>query len=203
MIAMAFDYSILSVDDRRFLKDRAQQIRGRVALASQQIVEMGEMLIEAKSRLPHGQFGGWVRAEFDWTDRTARQMMNVAEKFKSENFSDLQIAPSALYLLAAPSTPTEVREEFFAAAKAGSAVTHAAVRVRVGARREAVAVIGSGGEVAAESIGDEGYSAIEAMIDDLCEMASRPSWQLPALKIKQKAEELRAAFVRTYGQHRE
>jgi hypothetical protein len=41
-------------------------------------------------------------------------MMNVATEFKSINFIDLEIAPSALYLLAAPSTPEPARQEAIA-----------------------------------------------------------------------------------------
>lgn len=73
----------------------------------------------------HGYFGEWLKAEFDWTERTARRFMAVADSFKSDKLSDLDIAPSALYLLSAPSTPEEVREEALDRAEAGEPITHA------------------------------------------------------------------------------
>jgi hypothetical protein len=41
----------------------------------------------------------------------AKAFMRVYRQFKSENFSDLQIDISALYLIASPSTPELVRQE--------------------------------------------------------------------------------------------
>lgn len=92
---------------------------------AQDIIEIGQKLIDVKQHLGHGKFGLWLRLEFEWTDRTARQFMRVAEAFKSENFSDLDFAPSALYLLAAPSTPDEVRREALERAYQGESITHA------------------------------------------------------------------------------
>ncbi len=63
-----------------------------------------------EARLGHGPFDSWVRAEFDWTPRTAYRFIQVVEHFQScDKLS--QLAPSALYLLAAPSTPEAVRLE--------------------------------------------------------------------------------------------
>ncbi len=78
--------------------------------AAQDIVEIGERLIEVKAHLEYGQFQGWIKAEFDWTRQTAYRFMQVAERFKGCN-NLLQVAPSALYLLASPSTPDEARAE--------------------------------------------------------------------------------------------
>jgi hypothetical protein len=47
---------------------------------------------------------------------------------KNANFADLHIAPSALYLLAAPSTPEAARLEALERAEAGEAITHSAAR---------------------------------------------------------------------------
>lgn len=102
---------------------------------AQDIIEIGQKLIDVKERLGHGKFGLWLRLEFEWTDRTARQFMRVAEAFKSENFSDLNFAPSALYLLAAPSTPDEVRREALERAFMGESITHAKVKRLVAGRK--------------------------------------------------------------------
>ncbi len=70
-------------------------------------------------RVLEGEWLPYLDREFGWADRTARNFINVAENFKLENFSDLSIGPSALYLLASPSTPESAREEAVAQAEAG------------------------------------------------------------------------------------
>ena len=57
-----------------------------------------------KAELPHGQFLPWIAAEFEMSDRTANDFMNVANRFggKSAIISDLK--PTILYALSAPST---------------------------------------------------------------------------------------------------
>lgn len=62
------------------------------------------------------------------TDRMAQNFMRVAIRFKSEKFSDLSIAPSALYLLAAPSTPDEAVDEALDRAAQGEKITHHAAQ---------------------------------------------------------------------------
>jgi hypothetical protein len=64
-----------------------------------------------KEQLAHGQWVKWLRDEFAWTDRTARNMMSVAERFKSENVSDLRIDISALYVLAPAPQHQEVQRD--------------------------------------------------------------------------------------------
>ena len=58
-----------------------------------------------------GAFGGWLESEFEWDTRQAQRFMNVAEKFQNQQFVEFDFAPSALYLLAAPSIPDEARAE--------------------------------------------------------------------------------------------
>jgi hypothetical protein len=123
-----FDYGILDRETADFLQQQTGEIRALMRRSAQDIFEIGEKLIEIKQRLGHGRFGNWLAAEFAWTDRLAQQFMNVARQFRSENISDLQLAPTALYLLAAPSTPEVVREEALARARAGEPITHKQVK---------------------------------------------------------------------------
>jgi hypothetical protein len=44
----------------------------------------------------------WVDAEFGMIDQTARNMMNVAEKFDGNRKRVSDLRPKALYLLASP-----------------------------------------------------------------------------------------------------
>ncbi len=100
-------------------------------------IEIGRRLTECKKRLGHGQWGTWLDREFRWSDRQALNFMRVYElvESKSENFAELQISVSALYLLAAPSTPPEVRDEIIERAERGEKLTHAKVLERVRLRR--------------------------------------------------------------------
>ena len=50
--------------------------------------------------------------------------MQVARQFESIKLMDLSIAPSALYILSAPSTPNSVREEALKRARAGENITY-------------------------------------------------------------------------------
>jgi hypothetical protein len=56
------------------------------------------------AQLEHGQWEKWLREEFDWSEQSARNMMQVDTRFKNTNFVDLRIDISSLYFLAAPST---------------------------------------------------------------------------------------------------
>ena len=119
-----FDYTSLDLDTAQFIQEQTGEIRGLMRRTAQDIFEIGQKLLQVKAKLGHGRFGTWLTVEFDWTERTAQQFMNVARQFKVENFADLQLAPSALYLLAAPSTPPKVRQEAIARAESGETITH-------------------------------------------------------------------------------
>jgi hypothetical protein len=126
-----FDYATFDPDTRRVLRERAEQIRGLARTAISGIMEIGKHLTEVKEQLGHGQFLKWIDAEFRWRQRTAENYMAVYARFKSANFADLQIDPSALYLIAAPSTPESVRVEAVRRAESGEHVSHRDVRALV------------------------------------------------------------------------
>jgi hypothetical protein len=131
-----FDYEVLDTETRIVVQQRTTEIKALMKRAATDIIEIGQKLTEVKGRLGHGHFGGWLRAEFDWTPRTAQQFMLVAETFKNENFSLLEVAPSALYLLAAPSTPDSARQEALDRASEGEPITHQVARDIVGNHRQ-------------------------------------------------------------------
>src|ERR1700730_71195 len=102
------------------LADTINTLRKR---AASDIIEIGQRLIEAKAIAGHGNWLPWLEKEFGWTDQTARNYMQVYECAKSQNFLNLDLPVSALYLLAAPSTPPEAVETVINRAKAGEKVT--------------------------------------------------------------------------------
>ena len=122
-----FDQSQLPEDVQALLQGAAERIRVRLKRTAEDIIEIGHDLLLVKDRLEHGQFGVWLKAEFEFSDQTARRFMQVAERFgKSNNLLDFK--PAILYALSAPSTSEEVREAAVKLAEAGETVTLADVQ---------------------------------------------------------------------------
>src|SRR5947209_2063963 len=95
-----FDYSPLPAKTAEKVKAAAEHIRETVKSTIEDIIAVGNEFLTVKEALPHGQFTPWLRLEFGWTERHARNFMAVAEQFgKTEMISDLKIAPTAAYLL--------------------------------------------------------------------------------------------------------
>jgi hypothetical protein len=117
-------YASLDVETRIVVQQRTGEIKALMRRTAQDIVEIGQKLIEVKDRLEHGLFLSWLRVEFEWSVSAAYKFMQVAERFKFVNFTNLQFAPAALYLLAAPSTPKSAYEEALLRAVDGERVTH-------------------------------------------------------------------------------
>lgn len=124
------DYSALEAEIIQQVQASAERIRQMVKRTLEVLILVGEELRAVKQALPHGGFGPWLRAEFGWTERTARNFMIVAERFgpKSEMISDLRIDPTAAYLLAAPSAPEEASAFAVQRAQNGERITVAAAK---------------------------------------------------------------------------
>jgi hypothetical protein len=109
------------------LPELAREIRALIGVARASIVEIGEKLIAAKTQMEYGKWLPWLDREFGWNARTAQRYMQVAEAFSTKcdtvSYSGLTIDASALYALAAPKVPEDVRDEAIATAKAGTRVT--------------------------------------------------------------------------------
>ena len=119
------------------LAEHATEIRRLHEQALEDAAEIGVRLIECKKLCAHGQWLGWLEREFGWSDRTALNFIHIYElkQSKSEKFSDLSLPISALYLLAAPSTPEAAKTEVITRAGAGQ-VTVAEVKSIIKAHRQ-------------------------------------------------------------------
>ncbi|MBR8836078.1 MAG: DUF3102 domain-containing protein [Stigonema ocellatum SAG 48.90 = DSM 106950] len=124
MPGMKFDYSQMDTESRAIIERHTNEIKGLMRRTTQAIIEIGEKLIDVKAQLGHGNFIIWLKAEFDWSIPTANRFMRVAENFKSVNLMHLNIATSALYVLASPSTPEGAREEVLERAHSGQNITY-------------------------------------------------------------------------------
>jgi hypothetical protein len=124
IISPRFDYAPLAPETAERVRSTATRIRAKIKKTLEDIIGIGAELHAVKDSLDHGQFGRWLRAEFGWTERMARNFMAVAERFgKTEMISDLQIQPTAAYLLAAPSAPDEARQAALERAASGEQIT--------------------------------------------------------------------------------
>lgn len=122
-----FDYHQLDSATRIVVEQKTTEIRDRLKIAGDAMIAIGERLMEVKARLPHGQFGPWLSAEFAWSQDTAGGFMNVARLARQNpKFSEYATLfdRSALLLLAAPSTPVAAQEAALERAASGEHVRH-------------------------------------------------------------------------------
>lgn len=127
-----FDYAGLDPETRITVRQKTDELKGLLRAAAQNIYDIGAKLTDVREQLRHnreGGFEGWLDAEFGMSPRTAYRFINVYEQFaNSANLAELDIAASALYLLAAPSTPEAAREEALRQAEQGQRITHQAAK---------------------------------------------------------------------------
>ncbi len=118
-----FNYAALDPETRIVVQQRTSEIRSLLRRTASGTIELGEKLIEVKQKLGYGYFSDWLKAEFSWGEWTARKLMQVARRFKTVNFTDLDFAASALYILAADSTPEAARLEAVNRASLGEVIS--------------------------------------------------------------------------------
>jgi hypothetical protein len=132
----------------RILRSHARHIQQIGRRAVRDIVEIGRRLCDAKRRLGHGKFLCWIAAEFGWSERTAENFMRIYDLSKSEKFANLdvvQLPISALYLLAAPSTPDQAIEQVAMRAGNSNGLSLADVKdIIANSRRSSVLVCSNG-----------------------------------------------------------
>lgn len=119
-----FDYTALESETRIIVEQHTYEIKSLMRRTASDIIYIGQKLKEVKEQLGHGYFRRWLKVEFDWGIWTATKFMQVADKFKCVKITHLDIAPSALYELAAPSTPEAARGEAIDRANCGETITH-------------------------------------------------------------------------------
>ena len=118
-------YATLDADTSEYAHESADYIRQLGHGVRENTIAAGQRLIEVKDRLGHGNFLPWIKQEFDWSERTAQNLMSTAETFKCATVAHLPIDTKALYALAAKSTPEPARKQAVEAAQRGEKVTHA------------------------------------------------------------------------------
>jgi len=179
VMQLRFEYAALDADTRAFVLERTERIHNLARMTAASIVKIGEYLTEVKERLGHGKFLEWIEREFAWTYKSAERFMHVSERFTLDNLSNIEIDVSALYLIAAPSTPEPVREEAIRRASNGEPVSHASARALV--HRFA----------ATGEIPDVKVSLPELVAQERAAMIPRPEREEPRILAPDPAEKLR------------
>ena len=116
-----FDYGVVPESSRELVKIKTVETKILVRQTAHGIIEIGKNLIEVKQVIGHGNWLPWLDAEFGFSQSTADRFMRVAAKLP--NVGNLDIAPSALYLLTQNATPDEVRQEAITIAESGEKIT--------------------------------------------------------------------------------
>ena len=88
-----FDYGCVPQESRAEVYELTKSVKDARGRHLAVIVEIGEALMRAKELLGHGNFLPWLKAEFRWSERTARNYMSLAAHFqgKTANFADLDL----------------------------------------------------------------------------------------------------------------
>ena len=116
--------------DEVFLAATAREIRRHCQLLHCEKLEIGRLLLEVRKRVAHGQWARWLQREFRWSESLALKIMQMYEAFGSnpERVTRLKLATSSLYLMAAPHTRAEARDEVMRRAEAGEEVSRTEVK---------------------------------------------------------------------------
>jgi hypothetical protein len=135
------------------LAEHAAEIRRRAKRLLSDVVEIGRLLTECQKIVGHGSWLAWLDRELGWSQSTALNCMRAFQlaQSKNANFADLNLPLSALYLLAAPSTPPEVQDQIIERAVAGEVTKVTDVKKAIGARKRPVQTDNSATEHSTES----------------------------------------------------
>jgi hypothetical protein len=129
-----FDYRMIaSHEDREWAESVAGFITFGLGQAVVKVLEAGNLLMEAKQRLPHGEYLPWVQQACGLKPKRAAELIKVGEWVQmSGNAGHLGgcTDASTLFLLSADTTTEEVREWFMERAAAGDVPTRAEVAER-------------------------------------------------------------------------
>lgn len=117
-------YPNLAPETLTLIQQHTNEIKGLMHRTAQDIIHIGQRLIEVKQYLGHGNFTNWLKLEFNWSISTATKFMHVAEQLKFVNFTNLNISASALYIIAAPSTSKDARSEVLKRAVMGENISY-------------------------------------------------------------------------------
>ena len=191
-------YQTLAPDQAALAMRAEERIKARTVVT---VIENGRDLLEVKNALAHGLFTQWLAQTFPFTARTAQRWMTAAEQYGAKSEVTSVLKSEVLLLLAAPSTPEDVREEIEARATAGEKITVAEVeRLKREARAaEEMSFQIEGERAAMRAVVEQARRDVEsarakaakarAAAEDAVRQAREEAEQAAALKAEALAEE--------------
>jgi hypothetical protein len=108
-----FNYELITnEEDREWAEYAAGSIRFDLGKAVLKVLTAGNMLMEAKIRLPHGQYLPWVQQACGLKPQYAQKLIKAAEWVNAahERHLDQITDANTLFLLSADATPEDVRQ---------------------------------------------------------------------------------------------
>lgn len=132
-----FDYSTLPADVAENARATADRIRRQWSRVEETCLQIGQDLLAVRERLEHGQFVGWLKAEFPQSVKTAYRFMDQAERLGARFVTVTNLPPSTRYRLAAGSTPSELRNAVLDRLEAGDPLTPADIDGMIADAKEA------------------------------------------------------------------
>ena len=73
------------------VQQRTNEVKTLMRRTSQDVIGIGQKLIEVKQHLGNGNFINWLKSEFNWSGSTATKFMQVGEQFKFVYFTKMNI----------------------------------------------------------------------------------------------------------------
>jgi Protein of unknown function (DUF3102) len=116
-VAVKFDYDSMDAETAAFVRDARDRVRALWKSNIATFIETGEWLEAVKARLKHGQWGPWLKAEFNWTERTAQNYMRAASRYGGNSEIISHLSHKVITALVGPSRPAQVQEEVMARLK--------------------------------------------------------------------------------------
>ncbi|SHF04384.1 Protein of unknown function [Kaistia soli DSM 19436] len=182
-----FDYHSLGLDDTGSIREAAARIRLRMQRSASDIIEIGRDLHFVKAELGHGKFLAWIEAEFGMSRQSAERFMAVADRFGAKMLTLGNLPVTALYELAAPSTPDDVVEDVLA--RAGEGDPTSAVEIKR-LKKELAKTLGDAAEAEARAARATG-TAERARADAQQAWADMASFKKQAEALAENAELVR------------
>jgi len=125
---MSLQSEISSVE----LEEIAKRIRFLRKRATEHAVEMGQALIDVKSRLPHGEFVKWVEAQCGFKIRMAQDLMKLARETAPGSDLAAIMTPSTLRIYVANRSRPAVQDLVKARAAGGQRVSRKELLTLIG-----------------------------------------------------------------------
>ncbi|MDE3021160.1 MAG: DUF3102 domain-containing protein [Pseudomonadota bacterium] len=132
---VVFDFNSIPVQDREHIISITYRLRSLNKSVAESIIEIGNLLIEARRRLPEKKFMTWAEAEFGYSRRSMQRYIAVAEKFHNVPMQNMALPAKILYELV-ETAPAEVLDSTIERLESGESINADEIRRQIEAAKE-------------------------------------------------------------------